>query len=218
MTETVIRCDHYFDNAAERIASQAAVGAGRTAGDRDTGNTYVRITNGWLPVSIGGAAKAILHDSLGNEVSTINYPLRIYQPDFGVIQPFQRSATNVGGASATRLAFPANTCDTFDISVAPSAAVATTHSGNAPLDMWLMIGLGFTSETVAYTAMNGGVVPNSPTTELAAGIQLFHIPPQGRTIHLPTASWQSYLDLCAAKSVSAAIQPLDIVIGGYARV
>jgi len=55
MTHTVIRPDKYFADAAERVAQQASVDPGVTAGERNSANVYVRTTGGWLPVESGGA-------------------------------------------------------------------------------------------------------------------------------------------------------------------
>jgi hypothetical protein len=57
--EITLHTDHYFNSAADRIASQAAVGGGETATDRDTANAYMRTTTGWLPISVGGAPFAV---------------------------------------------------------------------------------------------------------------------------------------------------------------
>lgn len=53
--------DHYYDNAAERIANQAKVGPGSTAEDRDTGHRFQRTATGWNQIGAGGTA--FMHDS-----------------------------------------------------------------------------------------------------------------------------------------------------------
>ena len=50
-----VRPDKYFDDATQRVAQQATVDPGVTAGERDTLNVFVRTTTGWLPISTAGA-------------------------------------------------------------------------------------------------------------------------------------------------------------------
>lgn len=55
MSYTTLRPDRYFDSEAERLAQQGTVSPGLTAGERDTGDVYVRTVTGWLSVESGGA-------------------------------------------------------------------------------------------------------------------------------------------------------------------
>jgi hypothetical protein len=58
MTTTTLRPDHYEDTAADRDDHAATYAPGETVGDRDTGYIYLRTTEGWKPISIGGAVLA----------------------------------------------------------------------------------------------------------------------------------------------------------------
>jgi hypothetical protein len=74
--QVTARTDHYYNNAAERVADQANVGAGETATDRDTGDVYQRITAGWAWVVSGGTPHVTLRDSLmGPEGAAAGQPI-----------------------------------------------------------------------------------------------------------------------------------------------
>jgi hypothetical protein len=137
----------------------------------------------------------------------------VTQADISLNTPmYQRSAINVLGNAATRISFiPTTNVDTLLVQVFPHTVEL---EGSLPADMCLMMFINGESAAASYTLMNGGVVPDSPTAE-AGGLLIYRVTKED--IRLPWNETIRSIDICAAKTVSAAIMPLDVIMWGYKR-